>query len=136
MLSLSVCNKGGLAHTREPLKFYEFLRNPEARLYGQMRCSNFYESENSPLRTSAVLCPVRKIKGTRKSCSFFVYQIFFRMFIISSLLGTRGLVFVHLSRSAASAIALSFDSYSAYVKLGTASCTLTGIPISICIERM
>lgn len=53
-----------------------------------------------------------KIKGTRFSCSFFVYQIFFRIFIMSSLVGTLGLVFVHLSRSAASAMALSFDSYS------------------------
>ena len=34
-----------LAHSREPLKFYEFLRNPEARLTGQMRCSLFAQNE-------------------------------------------------------------------------------------------
>ena len=68
--------------------------------------------------------------------SFLFYQIFFRIFIMSSLVGTLGFVFVQLSRRAASAIALSLDSYSAYVKPGTASCTVTGIPSSICIERM
>ena len=48
-VSRSECNElwgftykgSGLAHSREPLKFYEFLRNPEAHLSRQMRCLHF-----------------------------------------------------------------------------------------------
>lgn len=88
------------------------------------------------LNLKGFISKCREQKRQRIFSVFFIYQIFFRIFMISSLVGVRGFVLVQLSSRAASAMALSLASYSAYVRLGTASCTETGIPSSICIARI
>ena len=86
-LLFSVCNMGlGLAHSREPLKFYEFLRNPEARLTSQMRCLHFAQSINSPLRTSPIVRRVGFLHNINNYFSMTLKPIVFSSFWYAKIL--------------------------------------------------